>query len=414
MKLLLVLLSVMTWTVQSKSTVTGDGDVPHGIEVDYACSYQKGTVRNGDVAVLNLGNLGGITVNSIDVYVKSNKNEGAGIFTVTANGATIATKSGTLKEWTGAYDNTNYHAIRLINNDFYGINDLSISLQGTANSLYIDRYVITYVPAPAYTVTLMNGSDVYTIVTEKEGGQGVLLPDVSDFENWQFIGWSDTEFWILGILPTLYYAYNQYYPKANTTLWAVYRYLPKDEQTYVTDLQSGYYLYVNRSNNSALTGVPDKDGIMDFAPIDRNNSDLLYYIDFIHPDTAYITHAATNTPIGYSGTKLVTNPSKWLVYHAGEETTFYCKKDNKIYALFFPVYTVYADYRACLINTDLSGSPMSLMLPQAMNEPVYTCHPEAGLGVEETQSTENGKEYILHFGNYELHIVNGHKFLQLR
>ena len=60
MNLLLVLLSVMTFTVETKNSVTTNGQCPDDMEVAYNCSYQKGQVRAGDVATLTLGNLGGI------------------------------------------------------------------------------------------------------------------------------------------------------------------------------------------------------------------------------------------------------------------------------------------------------------------------------------------------------------------
>ena len=111
MNLLLVLLSVITFTVETKNsvTMTGDGAWPYDISVIYDCSYQTGHVRAGDVATLTLGNLGGMAIEQIEVYVKSNKDAGAGTFEVQANGETVSTKSGTLKNWVGMFDNVNYY-----------------------------------------------------------------------------------------------------------------------------------------------------------------------------------------------------------------------------------------------------------------------------------------------------------------
>ena len=52
--LLSILSLVMTWTVETKSTVSFSGDAPAAIDVEYVCSYQKGTVRSGDDATLTL------------------------------------------------------------------------------------------------------------------------------------------------------------------------------------------------------------------------------------------------------------------------------------------------------------------------------------------------------------------------
>ena len=143
MNLLLVLLSVLTFTVESKSTVsmTGDGVWPYDMEVAYDCSYQKGQVKAGDVATLTLGQLGGMVIEQIEVYVRSNKDAGAGTMEVKANGNIVSTKSGTLKNWVGQFDNQNYHAVSLLETGVAGVNDLIIQLTGTTSSLYIENFL---------------------------------------------------------------------------------------------------------------------------------------------------------------------------------------------------------------------------------------------------------------------------------
>ena len=146
MRLLLVLLAMMTWTVESKNSVSLSDDslVPYDIEVSYANTGRKGDVTANDTATLVLGHLEGIPINSIEVYVKSNKASGAGTFTVTADGQTVATKSGSFQEWFGGYDNESYHALSLLNSPQNDVDELKISLVGIANSLHIEKYVITY------------------------------------------------------------------------------------------------------------------------------------------------------------------------------------------------------------------------------------------------------------------------------
>ena len=87
--LLSILSLVMTWTVETKSTVKGSGDVPAAVTADYACSYQKGTVRSSDNATLTLVGLNGIMVERIEMYMRSNKSAGAGVISVYADGARI-------------------------------------------------------------------------------------------------------------------------------------------------------------------------------------------------------------------------------------------------------------------------------------------------------------------------------------
>ena len=146
MKLLLLLLSVMTFTVQTKNSVLAEGSFPYDMEVDYACNYQKGTVRNGDTATLTLSNLGNIGLESVQIYLRSNTSSGAGKLTIMADNTSLMGKTGTYQSWFGAYDNTNYHPIGWTGNYRLENGRLQIRLVGTVNSLYIEKYEIQPLP----------------------------------------------------------------------------------------------------------------------------------------------------------------------------------------------------------------------------------------------------------------------------
>lgn len=396
MNLLLILLGVMSFTVQTKSTVNADGVWPYDMDATYTCSYQKGDVREGDTAVLTVTGLGGISIEQVEVYLKSNQSGGAGSFTVSADGAIIATKSGTFKEWFGAWDNNEYHALPLLDQTQDGVSTLLIRLDGTANSLHIEKYVITWAPKPARTVTLMRGNEVYATRTEEHGMSGVVLPELADTAEWRFIGWSEREFYQISTLPeTLYYAGSTYYPEADCTLWGVFGYRNSATEGPVTTLQSGVYLYVNSENNYALAGVPD-NGIMWPAAYDGLDDNQYYQMDFTDSlDTVYLTHQKTGTPIGYSGIKLAAKRSPWLVYHEGEETILYMTTGGKNYVLWLNVYDAKTyDYYTGLLQANPANSPLVLRLPSTQEEPAYTCHPENGMGIVETRSEEHGAKVI--------------------
>lgn len=415
MNLLLLILSVMTWTIQDKNTVTADGSCPNSVIAEYSCTNTKGTVRANDEAVLTLTNLGGITVDKVEVYVRSNKTGGAGTFTVRANGNTVSTKNGSLKDWTGSYDNTNYHAVSLLSKTCAQVEALSITLNGTANALYIEKYVITWSPAPPHTVTLMNGVDTYATVSETEGGAGILLPDMNDYEYWYFVGWTNWEFWAINTMPDFYLPNNMYYPAADCTLWAMYVYHNPSEQRVVTNLTSGDYLYVNSEAGIALTGVPDENGWMDYAVANEADERQYYTIDLVTDSTAYITHTASQIPIGYSdGLKMVAKQSLWKIYHAEEQTIFYMEKNGKKYVLWLNVWDSRTeDIYAGLQSTNKLNSPMVLLYPNPQpEEPTFTCHPESGYGIHFVPA-EKQAEYILQIGNYRLIIKDGKKTMQL-
>lgn len=409
----------MTWTVESKSVVKGSGEIPTGAVVAYTCSYQKGTVRSGDEAVLQITGLQRETIQRVDVWVKSNKSAGAGVFTMTADGAVLATKSGSLKDWVGQYDNTNYHRVNLWSGSMTNKDEWIIHLSGTENSLYIDRYEITYQPVPCRTVRLMNGGALYDELTETQGGAGVLLPMLSDTAEWDFVGWCDYEFWCTNTMPDVAPGGTRFYPETDMTLWAVYAY-EEGEKGAVTELADGDYLYVNTITKTALAGTP-ADGEMEFASINAYDKQLYYTMVFsANRDTAYVTHKLTNTPIGYNlQAKMAAVRSPWSVYHNGEQTVLYTTIGAKTYILWLSVCDGYGENcHAGLYQTSnvTSATTMQLLYPAGTEEPVYTCHPESGLGIEPTEEGMNGsdKERVVQIGIYRLHIKNGKKYIKLQ
>lgn len=404
----------MSFTVKDKSSVTADGQWPYDMDASFSCSYQKGTVCKDDVATLTVTGLSGITIEQVDVYVRSNKTGGAGVFTVSVNGKTVASKSGTFKDWTGSYDNSAYHAIRVLNQACSNVEEISVSLTGTTNSLYIEKYVLSYGELSSRKVTLMRGDEVYATLEEETAGQGVLLPSLADKEPWRFVGWSETAFIQTESLPFLYGSNSTFYPVDDARLWAVYCYADISEKIYVSDLESGEYLYVNRENNQALTGVP-AEGKMSSLPVDMTNEKQVYSIDFVGPDTAYITHFSTGTPIGYNGTKMSAKSSPWLVYHKGEETIFYTIIGGKKYVLWLNVLDSYLNQYTGLFQVDELGlSPMSLCYPDPPDKPVYSCYPEAVRGLDEVSDGPQTGTYIFPYGCYNLVIQNGKKRLEIR
>lgn len=412
MKMLLIILAVMTFTVKDKSTVTLSGVCPANTVAEYTCSYQKGSVRSGDEAVLNLSSLGGIKVKKISISIKSNNSGGGGKISVSANGTTVASKSGTFKTWTGAYDGANYHSISLLNKQVAEVENLVIRVKGTENSLHIEKYVIEYQPQPPHTVRLMNGLAEWGTLTESESGAGILLPTVQDTADWHFIGWSDTHFWTVYTRPDVKNPNTIFYPSDDLILWAVYSYQPAKEQVYLSDLQSGEYMYVHSEFDYALTGVPN-EGRMSYAMADEKDSRQYYWIDLVAPDTAYITHSETGAPIGHSGTSLAIKESPWLVAHSGYATTFYTLVKGKTYVLWFPMYnSTETEKYAGLHLAEPVNSPLRLQIPCVI-QPAYTCHPETGVGIREVHEQPQDEGTVIRFGIYELHIKDGKKEIRL-
>ncbi len=399
----------MTWTVQSKTSVTGSGEWPYDIEASYVNTYNKGQVRKGDVATLTLGHLDGITVEKVSLAMRANAGSGKGTVSCSANGQIVASRQVT-------YDQVSEEVV-VLEGQQNDVLELVISVTGEENSLYVDAFTITWsqTSAPAYTVTLMKGNRVYRTLTETEGGAGVILPALPDTTTWRFVGWSETEIWETYTLPELERGNTVFKPTSDCTLWATYAYYETLPTQYMTDLQDGLCLYVDRNLNRALCGTPD-NGIMSYAKPDVENANQQYWIEFASPDTAYITHGLTYTPIGHNGTQLVAEPSPWLVYHNEDHIFFYTIVNDKTYVLWLSCMDGAGEATwAGLLRADVSDYPMSLQIvPIDGCDPLITCHPENPQDVETVQETNPTDCLLMRFGNYELMLVNGQKQLKRR
>ena len=153
---------------------------------------------------------------------------------------------------------------------------------------------------------------------------------------------------------------------------------------------------------------------MDFNSIQHNDPNQYYDITFTAESTAFITHHATQTPIGYSGTDMAAIASPWQVYHDGEETLFYTTVNQKNYVLWLNIMSGDGyDFYAGLLQANPGPSPMALLLPAPKTDPIITCHPESPQDIENAPSAPPaGERILMHFGNYDLIIIDGQKYLR--
>ena len=407
-----IIAAVMTFTVQSKSSVSAEGSFPYDMSTEYGCTYQKGTVRAGDTATLWLDNMGGIALEKIELSLHSNKTAGAGEINVMADGLSIAQKSGTMKDWTGSYDSENNHLVEVMSGLTTKINRLQIRVVGTANSLYIDKFIITYRLNPAYSVRLMDGVNEWATLTDEGSGVGVLLPRMANSEEWQFVGWSVYEVWVAHTTPEYLPAETRFFPKSDCTLWALYQKNDAQPIDYVADLESGTYLYAYKDLNLALRS-DTTSGQLDFAVLRPEDEREWFNVTFNATcDSATIQHAPTGTYIGYSGTRLSETASVWTVYHQGNKTAFYMRDKGKEYVLFYNVGGENA-MKAALVYATPSTAPTGLIVArQDAPEPYFSCHQESKEAMETLQTDPH--ETVVRIGWMELHIHNGKKYLRWR
>ncbi len=413
MKILLVLLSaMMTFTIESKSKVTADGTWPGSMSASYACTYQKGDVRAKDTATLTVSGLDEIVIEKVDLYLKSNKDKGAGVITMTADGTQFYRAAGTYKDWFGEYNNTDYQAKGWSGEKT--VNTLEVQVIGTVNSLHIEKYEITWhQTSTAYDVTLMNGTEL----VETLHGETVELPTMPDSANWVFVGWSEVEYYETENVETAIYT-DVYKPKRDVTLWAIYRYQTPLEDMIVTDLQDGTYLYADLQSGMAMSGAVS-NGVAGTEAIDVTNTMQRYEVHIQNGlATIRLSHVYGEAYIGFNGTALADVATPWQIYHAGQKTAFYTTVGEKIYMLVpnrLDTGNETFVTRMILVG-DVTLAETVLLYAELEEQHIYTCHPEYGMDVEFVNEgmKELTGEWIIPFGNYELIIREGKKYLRLK
>lgn len=405
MNLLALIVSVMSFTVTSKDCVTADGTWPYSMEANYHCTYKKGQVLQGDTAVIVVSGLDNITIEKVEVEMRSNKSSGSGTFYVKVNGRDVAYK------WIADLTDT-LTTIDLGIAQQIGVNEIEVSLVGTVSSLYINKYIFRWSQGATHTVTLNKGNETIDALS----GAEVQLPKMEDEGEWAFIGWTDRPFYVKNeplqtLLPS-----GTYRPADDITLWAVYEYQPRWEDRIATDLQDGVYIYADASSGMAMQGSVWNNRTETDA-INLNNRMQWYEVLFDEAGLATIRllYVYSEEYIGFQGTKLVNKPSKWQVYHAGEQTAFYTMVNNKTYILWPDKLDVATGtFTAQLIETNnLTETPTVLL--KTDETVTMTCYPQIGFDVETVNDegqTANG-EWIIPLGNYRLIIKDGKKQLEV-
>ena len=423
MKLLLLLLSVMTFTVQTKNSVSAEGSFPYDMEVDYACNYQKGTVRNGDTATLTLSNLGNLGLESVQIYLRSNTSSGAGKLTITADNTSLMGKTGTYQSWFGAYDNTNYHPIGWTGNYRLENGRLQIRLVGTTNSLYIEKYEIQYTlnqPA-ARTVSLYSEGRLIETLEEPYGGQGIQLPRCEDREGWAFYGWAtnDIATQTTSAPVSIYRAGQWLFPQQDMTLYAVWTSSQMIAEKPLGELASGYYIIEHQQYDRRLTG-PVSGGYVSLVKSDANVTENdVYYLEFsVEDSTCTIRNYTYKNYIGFTQSALSTTKQSWNCSLLKDSTfLFYCHRYNQKMDVLFPDFrdeemlATRAHLRGVKYDPQLTSQWALYAVPDPAAPIYYYSYPSL-TPVVLPQAEPN--TFIIPIGIYELHIQNGKKTIYLR
>ena len=394
----------MTLTVQDKRTVKAEGTWPYDMEATYYNTGNKGSVTSKDTATLSLSGLDGVQVEKVLVYLRSNKSAGAGVITMTADGQQLYSKQGTYEDWFGAYDNTNYQPIGWSGTK--KVNALEVQIIGTTNSLHIEKYEITWTQAQEHSVTLMKGDSL----VETLHGTTVELPVMDDVNNWHFEGWTTAPFYQKGFEEDALYS-GTYKPTADIVLWAVYSYRHTIEEAQVTELEDGYFIYANMQNSMAMSGGVTS-GVIGSDPISESP---YYLVEFSEDQQTATIQVSDNVYIGFSGKTIASKKSQWQVYHEGTKTAFYTTYNSETYML-LPGMLGEDDYYYTVLRAvdNIADTFTALLAVPETGVIIITCYPQYGLGIENVANKEERGEVVVPFGIYNLKIINGRKYLELR
>lgn len=185
----------VTYTVESKNSVSTSGSAPTGSSATYSSTYSTTyQLTSGNSMTLTLTGFSGKTITGISMSMKSNNSGGAGSFSMKAGSTTLSSISASAfntNNWHGAWSNAYVSITPTMSVSNHAIQEgenVVITIAATANSLYCQSFTITYVNSTPFTVTFPLTN---TSVTETSVGSGVTIqPLESNNSEYTFYGWT--------------------------------------------------------------------------------------------------------------------------------------------------------------------------------------------------------------------------------
>ena len=433
MSFLCILAAIASFVIETKTSISASGELPETATANYECTYKKGQLTDGNTATLYLSGWQNTYIHSVTLYMRSNKQSGAGSLNMTVDEQTvwkISNNEFSSSAWNGSFSDTYVpisHSFSPAITSSQG--NITIQVAASANSLYIERYEIVWEKAEArpYTVTFIeDGINSYTQQTESSIGEGVLLPHLPNIDSWYFIGWSLQAISETTDCPTLFLPDTRFYPAADTRLYAVYTdYLPAEfPVTQCVNPHSGFYAIAFGITQKAFSGTLDDDQkgihLSDitlrktstalYERLSPITSDMIYAIHFISDTTALIWHAQTGESIGLHNGALSDSDTEWRYRLLSDSTiAFYVpKSDTHVYTL-APTYEKQCEcwLGRCVSTVDSILVNQTLLYETDYNTTIthYTSYPYGqSVFVPEQTPIKNG-ETIVQMGIYRFFIT---------
>jgi len=251
----------VTVSIDSYKSASLSGDVPEGLLASFTNNGgTKGQVIANGSATLTVSNWPDATVQSITLYVRSNKTSGAATVSITMKDSMWIVADGIFNQWPG---------ISGYSEDFIPLSALSkmvqierdgvmtLQINGIKNSVYLQKMVVDYTTTPPvpYTVALQystNDGPQQISITETGIGEGVELPSVPEQyavqylqeETWYFYGWSKQLISTQPFSPLCWQKGDMYIPDRDITLYAIYTTSPEQTMRQNSSFVSGEYALV--------------------------------------------------------------------------------------------------------------------------------------------------------------------------
>lgn len=107
-------------------------------------SHSGGRISEGHTATMIVRGIPNGWITNVTLWMRSNKNSGAGEISVIMGDTTIMSLNGTYADWVGNYSDSNKPVSTSRQAWEYAGEDIVLTIVGTTNSLYLDRMEISY------------------------------------------------------------------------------------------------------------------------------------------------------------------------------------------------------------------------------------------------------------------------------
>lgn len=407
------------YTVKSYHEVIASGEEPLGASAEFMSDTRSSSrISAGHSARLDLYGFDGCRIQSITLYMSSNKSSGAGALQVQLGDSLVSSIPDCPfndEAWNGAYVSDSLVRITIPITQFVVPENecLSVIVTASVNSLYFGACEIQYTMSALrrHIVLFATGTgEMLAPKRESEIGKGIILPDLQDADSvWHFLGWTESVLAQTPVCPVYYKAGTRYYPTKNLMLYALYSNEITDASiVQETTLQSGTYALVMVTGTPLMMcGYVDDERIttcevklrfgadslyhLQMATVPRNSR---YQLSFTETNKTTFLHEASNTYIGYSTStsshRLRSFASEWDILPTANATwQFYhdLRADSTAYCL----YPQYLDGFYYFKDTQLllkSSAQYMLLFPVPETEPqpaLYTTNPPGAAIVCEPQ-----------------------------